>query len=202
MQSDIIASRYANALFSIEDINSTEIEEELSFFTEVLRCNKDIFDFFISPMISPENKKKVIQKCFREKISEVTVNLLLVLSEKRREIDFFRIQQIFSRLHDKKTGKIRANITVAKKNPDNIRDEITKELASLIKTSTKNFEFENISNETVILFDTKVDEAILGGVTIRIGDQYLDASVSRYLENWKKRVASHKIEIARCWADV
>ena len=201
MQSDVVAGRYASALFAIEGIDPTKIKDELVFITEVLDSNEDIFEFFISPMITPNNKKKIIQKCFSGKISAITMNLLLVLCEKKREGEFVRIQQFFCHLHDKKIDKVRANITVATEFPASINDEIKQELASLIKKEATSFGFEKISSETTILCDTKINETILGGVTIGIGDQYLDASVFRYLNNWKKQVASQKIDIDRCWSN-
>ncbi len=202
MQSDVIASRYAKALSSIEDEDIEKLEEEILFVADIFQKEKVIFDFFISPMVSSQNKKQIIQKYFKNKISMTLLNTLFLLIDKRRETEFINIQKKIILLNDRRLGRVRVNLILAREFSQILMDEVKKNLILFIKKNAQNFGIFEIPSEFSVLFNVQIDENIFGGLKIQIRDHYLDFSISRYLEDWKKNVLSYKLSASRYWSDV
>ena len=187
MQRNIVADRYAEALLSIEYSNITALESDLKLISKIISENHMIKEFFTSPKIVSEDKKKVIQKVFENSLNEGSLRFLMFLIDKKRESELENIYEQFLYLADQQLNRIRVSLDIPKDFSSNIHSQITEKVAGLIRKNQKDFNLGSVNKDSKFEFITKVDERMLGGIRVRVGDQYLDASVSSYLENWKKK---------------
>lgn len=170
-----IAKRYAKALLDIgrEDGNYQQYGRELKEFADLCIDNPEFFDFLSNPIFSLEERIKVLDRILEKTgFSVILNNFLRVLLERKRIDRILEISDYYSRLLDDVLGIARAKIITA-------RPLKKKTLNRLIK-SIERFTSKKIEAET------EIDESIIGGVIVKIGDLVLDGSVTAQLEGLKE----------------
>ena len=85
----------------------------------------------------------------------------------------------YTRLVDIAKGRQRVELTSAVELDDNQIDKIKVFVEGLVKKE--------------VVIHTSVDESILGGIVIQIGDQLLDGSTKTQLEGLRKQVRSEVV---------
>ena len=174
---DIIANRYAEALFELsEEENITkEIYNELNNVVDILKNNKDLDNVLKSPLVAKSEKVQLIETLFNTKINNNLKNFLKILVEKGRISSLKSIKLTFKELLNDKHNIIEGTVISAIA----LTDEKVKELEEkLSKKYNKNVTLEN-----------KVDESILGGVLVRLGNTQIDGSVKTRLDNIKDQLS-------------
>ena len=123
--------------------------------------------FFRSPMLDPEAREKSIERIFRGKASDLLVDSLQVLNRKGR-LDLFRsIAETYRLSHQGLRGRAEVRVTTAV--------PLNKKLRARIKGLADAY-----TGKDAVLVET-LDESILGGMIVRIGDQKLDGSITARL---------------------
>lgn len=174
MKNTVVSKRYATALFEIaKDNNSTEqIQSELKDLVTVMKENKEFSKLFFHPVINKADKKDMADKIFRDKISNTTLNFLLLLVDKKREGLTEEISELFDKmvnnLHSKVVAKVYTAIEVQKAELDVLKQRLESYLS-------KNVEME-----------TYVDSSILGGVLVKIGDRVIDGTIQTKFKNMSR----------------
>lgn len=174
---DIIANRYAEALFELsEEENITkEIYNELNNVLDIVKNNKDLENVLKSPLVAKSEKVQLIETLFNTKINNNLKNFLKILVEKGRISSLKSIELTFKELLNDKHNIIEGTVISAIA----LTDEKVKELEEkLSKKYNKNVTLEN-----------KVDESILGGVLVRLGNTQIDGSVKTRLDNIKDQLS-------------
>lgn len=174
---DIIANRYAEALFELsEEENITkEIYNELNNVLDILKNNKDLDNVLKSPLVAKAEKVQLIETLFDTKINNNLKNFLKILVEKGRISSLKSIKLTFKELLNDKHNIIEGTVISAIA----LTNEKVKELEEkLSKKYNKNVTLEN-----------KVDESILGGVLVRLGNTQIDGSVKTRLDNIKDQLS-------------
>lgn len=174
---DIIANRYAEALFQLsEEENITkEIYNELHSVLDIVKNNKDLDNVLKSPLVAKAEKVQLIETLFNNKINNNLKNFLKILVEKGRISSLKSIELTFKQLLNDRDNIIEG--TVISTIP--LTGEKVKELEEkLSKKYNKNVTLEN-----------KVDKSILGGVLIRLGNTQIDGSVKTRLDNIKEQLS-------------
>lgn len=174
---DIIANRYAEALFQLsEEENITQkIYDELSEVVDVVKNNKDLENVLKSPLVSKGEKIDLIEKLFSNKINKHLKNFLKILVEKGRITSLKPIKLTFKQLLNDKNNIIEGTAITAIPMTKNKIKELEEKLS---KKYNKNVTLEN-----------QVDENILGGVLIRLGNTQIDGSVKTRLNNIKDQLS-------------
>ena len=174
---DIIANRYAEALFQLsEDENITmEIYNELQNVVHIVKSNSDLDNVLKSPLVAKSEKVKLIETLFNNRINNNLKNFLKILVEKGRISSLKSIELTFKQLLNEKNNVIEGTVISAIP----LTDEKVKELEkTLSKKYNKNVTLEN-----------EVDESILGGVLLRLGNTQIDGSVKTRLNNIKDQLS-------------
>ena len=174
---DVIANRYAVAIFQLsEEENITkEIYNELHNVVDILKENKDLDNVLKSPLIAKSEKVGLIEALFNNKINNNLKNFLKILVEKGRISSLNSIELTFKQLLNDKNNIIEGTVISAIP----LTSEKIKELEEkLSKKYNKNVTLEN-----------KVDETILGGVLVRLGNTQIDGSVKTRLDNIKDQLS-------------
>lgn len=174
---DIIANRYAEALFQLsEEENITkEIYNELHSVLNIVKNNKDLDNVLKSPLVAKAEKVQLIESLFNNKINNNLKNFLKILVEKGRISSLKSIELTFKQLLNDRDNIIEGTVISAIP----LTNEKVKELEEkLSKKYNKNVTLEN-----------KVDNSILGGVLIRLGNTQIDGTVKTRLDNIKEQLS-------------
>jgi F-type H+-transporting ATPase subunit delta len=171
-----IARVYAEALFGAakEKGNLDQVYEQLGEFTDALADNRELQLFFFSPYFSSAEKKNGLNKSVEGAEPEL-VNFLELLAEKHRMPVLFRIRRQFDALWAKENKRLGVTVTSAV----DLDSKVAKRIGE---------EIEKQTGQTVEL-ETNVDENVLGGLVLQVGNMVLDASVRNRLEKLRKSVA-------------
>jgi ATP synthase F1 delta subunit len=171
-----IARVYAEALFDVarEKGKLDQVREELGQFADALEGDRELQVFFFSPYFSSAEKREGIEKAVIGADPEF-VNFLELLTEKHRMPVIFRIRRQFDDLWKKENRKLDVTVTSA----IDLDPEVVGRIGS---------EIEKQTGQTVEL-SSRVDDAVLGGIVLQVGNMVLDASIRNRLEKLRKRVA-------------
>lgn len=174
---DIIANRYAEALFQLsEEENITEeIHSQLQEVVGLVKSNKDLENVLKSPLVSKSEKVDLIEKIFSNQVNKHLKNFLKILIEKGRITSLKSIELTFKQLLNDKNNVIEGTVISAIPMEQRKIKELEDKLS---KKYNKNVTLEN-----------KVDESILGGVLVRLGNTQIDGSVKTQLNNIKDQLS-------------
>ena len=173
---DVIANRYAEALFQLsEEENITkEIYNELHYVVEVIKNNKELDNVLKSPLVAKNEKTQLIEALFNNKINNDLKNFLKILVEKGRISSLKSIELTFKELlndkHNIIEGTVISAIALTEKQVKELEEKLSKKY-------NKNVTLEN-----------EVDQSILGGVLVRLGNTQIDGSVKTRLNNIKDQL--------------
>ncbi len=170
-----IARVYAEALFDVaKDKDKLDrIHDELNQFAEAMRENRDLQVFFFSPYFSTAEKRDGIERVISDGDPEF-VNFLELLAEKHRMPLIYRIQQQFEERWKQENRKLDVTVTSAVELDPEVIEKIGKEI-------------EEQTDRSVDLRST-VDDGILGGIVLQVGNMVLDASIRNRLEKLRRSV--------------
>lgn len=171
-----IARRYAQALYE-QAAESGEVElvdADIALIRDGLSASRELVGFFESPIISRDKKSDVVRSLFSGKVCPLTLRFLLLLVEKRRENHFSRISDSYLELRDRQSGVVEVSARTALPLSEN---DVQQLVQSLEKMTGKGIRL--ISN---------VDESILGGIIIRVGDTVYNGSAKNQLATLRERL--------------
>lgn len=174
----LIADRYSDALVSIArdgKLTYEKIGSDLNLIMEILNQSKDLDEFLTNPLISSEDKKDIIEKVFSNEIDGLIVNFLKVLVDKNRFFTFGEIIDSYNKTIDNVNNISRIAVTSAV--------EMTVEAKNKLKEK-----LETKLNKNVIL-DLRVNQEIIAGLVIKMGDDVIDLSLKHKLEELSKSIA-------------
>ena len=171
-----IARVYADALFrAAKDADRLDdVREQLNQFADTLDENREMQVFLFSPYFSSAEKQEGVKKAV-DGADELLVNFLDLLNEKHRMPVIFRIRRVFEEMWAKENKRLDVNVTSAVELDQGVAEKLGKEIE--VQTGQK------------VRLTSDVDEDILGGLVLRVGNMVLDASIRNRLEKLRKNVA-------------
>lgn len=173
----IIADRYSEALIQLAkdgQMSFVSISKDLNTIKEMISQSRDLYEFLITPLVSVEDKKEVIGKVFVDEIDTLILNFLKVLIDKNRFNAFDEIVSSFNKSLDDIDNISRVLVTSAVSMTEDAKNRLVEKLSSKMK---KNVVIEN-----------DIDENILAGLVIKIGDNIIDTSLRHKLDSMKKNI--------------
>ena len=176
MEALSIGTTYGTALFEAAcDRDQTKlINEELLALEEIFNNEPQFFALLCSPSLGAGNKKDMLTKIFKGKLSQEMMNFLYVLIDKRRVSQCHVIAKAYRKLYDEKLGVSKGTIYSAVRLEKDRLDKFEKETGRLLQ---KNVKLEN-----------RVDAQLIGGVRILIEGKLIDASIRTRLDNLKEQM--------------
>jgi F-type H+-transporting ATPase subunit delta len=168
---------YANALFEVarDKGKLDEVREQLDQFADALDGDRDLQVFFFSPYLSSAEKREGMKRAISGAEPEL-INFLELLVEKQRMPEIFRIRREFDELWKRENRRIDVTVTSAVELDPAVVGRIGEEV-------------ERQTGEEVDL-SSRVDDGILGGIVLQVGNMVLDASIRSRLEKLRKTVAT------------
>jgi F-type H+-transporting ATPase subunit delta len=178
MQGSRAAARYAKALLSLaKDKNvAKEVNDDMTTISETIANSSDLRSFLKNPVIKNNMKKSALVEIFRS-VNGVTSGLFAILIENNRLDILPLVAKDYNRLFDEMNGVQVARVTTAV--------PLTPALEAKIQQKVK----ELTGNEAKI--ENIIDESIIGGFILRVGDIQYNGSVSAQLTNLKRELLNN-----------
>lgn len=108
----ILPAKYADALFLAAKNNNlvNNVKQDLDFILKVFTAYPELEKIICHPVIVKENKKNVIKQIFINKISNLTINFLFLLIDRKRENILKKVHEIYTEktMQDEGVKKIRS----------------------------------------------------------------------------------------------
>ena len=179
---DVLANVYARSLFELAtDAGGTdkliEVADELEQICELAREDKKINLFLSSPIVDVKARGKALSAIFTNRITDLMLRFLLVLNNKGRLDRLESIETAFDQLVQEAFGRIEVDVIT----PVAIDAELIATIKEKISTA--------IGKEPVL--HPYVDESLLGGIKLRIGDQLIDGSVQTRLRKLSEELKNN-----------
>ncbi len=193
MNTDSVAYQYAEALAEIGEKDLLKMEAGLISVRDVLSAEPGLMSYFESPRVPADLKKSQLKKAFGGKVDENIANFLNVLVEKRREPFLLDICDAFIELVDIKFNRVRPIVYVSREFESSDLKKINELVEKVILNNKSGFGLNEKADKFEFIITNEVRPEILGGIALRVGDSYWDASVSRYLKDWRIRIGSQQI---------
>ena len=175
MKGNRAAQRYAKAILSLaKDQNAADaVHNDMQDILRTVQGSRDLKNMLTSPVIKNGLKKSTLLEIFKD-LNGVTKGALDILIENSR-IDILDVVARQYILKYNEANKIQeAIVTTAV--------PLSKELEAVIMDKVKELTGEEASLKQVI------DEDIIGGFVLRVGDLQYDASIARNLSNLKREL--------------
>ncbi|MBU0560396.1 MAG: ATP synthase F1 subunit delta [Bacteroidetes bacterium] len=176
-----ITSRYAKALLddSEEKALLPKVHEDVNLLLNTLSQSVELKRFLKSPVIKQEKKKEILLEIFSERICAETKNFIEFLVSKKREDLIEEIFIRFIEVYNEKHGIVVAEVTSAQELSDAQKKELIQKLE---KRTAKKVELKY-----------KIDESIIGGFVIKIGDTLINGSAKHQLTLLKKKFLEEEL---------
>lgn len=178
----LISKTYGEALFelAVEEKKTSLFLEEVSNLLKVVRDNQEFGQFMNHPKIPKEEKLVVMENIFRDRMDKELLGFLVTIVEKDR---YAQIEEILEYVIDsiKEYLKIGvAYVTTAIPLQENEKKDIEAKLLATTKYETLECHY-------------KVDETLIGGMIIRMGDRVVDSSIRTKLGSLERELMAIQI---------
>ena len=171
----LVSKTYGDALFELALENDTvdTLYEEAMAVDEVFLGNDELIKLLNHPKIDKDNKIQIIEEIFKGKVSDDMTGFLTVIVRKDRYNDIDAIMKCFiDEVREyKKIGV--AYVTSAIELSDKQKKDVEKRLLD-----TTQYE--------VFDMNYTVDESVIGGMIIRIGDRVVDSTIKSKIEKMSR----------------
>lgn len=181
----IVATRYAKSLLdlAIEKGQLDQVNNDMVLVDEVCKSNRDLVLMLKSPIINTDKKQIVLKEVFSGKISDMTLQFMNLMTDKRRENIIEEISAAFKSQY--KAYKQITSAVVISAIP--LDADAKARITAIVKAESKG----------EIEITEKIDPTLIGGFVLTVGDKQIDESVVRKFSDIKKtlldKTYTHKL---------
>ncbi len=173
----LVSKTYGDALFelALEEDKLDTLFEESKVVKDVFQSNDELVKLLNHPKINKEEKIKVIENIFGGRASKDIIGFLTIIIKKERQKEIVSILEYFISVVKEYKNIGVAYVTTAFE----LSDEKKKNIVDKLIATTKYNEIEMIYI---------VDESIIGGMIIRIGDRVVDSSIRTKIDKLSREL--------------
>jgi F-type H+-transporting ATPase subunit delta len=171
-----LAARYAKSVLdlAVEKGQLDAVYNDMLFLQAAFRSSKELVVLLKSPIIKADKKDKILDAIGAGRISVITATFNKLLLRKNRELYLPEIVTAFIDQY-----KVHQNIhTVKLTTATPVSEELKQSILDKVRAGQHIQQIE---------LNSVVDEALIGGFVLEIGDQLVDGSVAFELNNIKKQ---------------
>jgi len=173
----LVSKTYAKALFelAVEGQMVDQILAEYEFVKDSFDEFPEFLEIVKSPKIQVDEKMKILEETFGEKVSDTLINFFKILVDKKRSNVIRDVYDDFNVFVNEEKGLVVARVESVIPLEAN---EIEALEAKLSKVTGKTVTIDNVINPD-----------IMGGLVVKVGDKVVDGSLKHKLENLKHELA-------------
>lgn len=178
----LISSTYADALFdlAIEKEKTEDWQKAVETIKGILDENPEFGKLMAHPQLDKEEKLSLASEAFEDKVDPEIVGLIRVIIEKDRYSEIDSILDAFIAKVKDYNGVGVAYVSAAKELSDSQKEAV---IAKLLETT----EYKSMEMHYT------VDESLIGGMVIRIGDRVVDSSIKTRLDIMTKQLLKAQV---------
>ncbi len=173
-----LARRYGQALrdFAIEQNELDAVAADMELISETCKQSRDLVVMLRSPVIKVDKKVSVLNKAFGGKIGSISLNFIGIIAKRDREDVIPEIAAAFVNLYKEHQGIVSAEVISAVPLDDELRSKVN----TFVKRFSDKVELKEV-----------VDEDIIGGIIIRVGDRQYDDSILKRINELKREFSKN-----------
>jgi F-type H+-transporting ATPase subunit delta len=180
-----LARTYAQSLMDLAEQAGVvdEVADELTRIAALLDESDDLRAFFHSVSIHKAKRAASLEVIFRDRVSDLTYRFIQVVNDHDRLDQFARIMLAYAQLLMDRHGQVEVDLYTASPLPQDRVDAIAAQISRAINRAA--------------LVNPRVDEGMIGGMKLRIGDKLIDGSVATRLVTLRRRLIETGRETVR-----
>jgi len=173
-----LPKRYATALFNsaVKHNVAEEVRDDGASFEALFDADAEFRNYLLSPQVLGIEKKGILEKVLRGRVSDLFMNFLLLLIAKGRFNYVDEIIDAYHYLYEHAQGILEIQVMTAIPLDDDLQQQLKVKLES--------------QTNVEIRLATRVDPSIVGGVVLKLEDKIIDGSIRHYLETLKRDLDS------------
>ena len=171
-----LAARYAKSILdlSVEKGQLEAVYSDMQFLRDCCQQSRDLVSLLRSPIVKADKKDKILEALTAGKVNLITATFNRLLVSKGRESFLPEIAEAFIQQYKDLKEIYTVKLTTA----GPVSEELKNSLVEKIKSG---------SSMQHIELNSVVDENIIGGFILEVGDRLVDASIAYDLNNVRKQ---------------
>lgn len=169
-----VASRYAKSLLDLVNENGKleQSKADIELIAEVIRSNSELKAVLSNPIVKIDKKQNILKSLFAGKVGDEVLSFLDIMVRKGRGELVYATTLEFIREYDELKGIVHAEVVSASPLSATNMESLKANIAAQI-------------NAQVVLTNT-IDESLIGGFVVTVGDRQIDASIAGRLDNLER----------------
>ena len=179
MNSDTVALRYAEALFSIGQNTGklANFQKDAENFLKIFNESKDLRTSLTHPNIRRKQRKSIIDDVLANcSYDQLFANFLRLVVDRGRMGYYPKIVASFIGLRDEADGRLRGVVYSATQLSSSQRGRLKEKLE------------EKLGHEVII--EERIDESLIGGLRVEVEGRVFDGTVKHHLEKIRESMIS------------
>ena len=174
MANATVATRYAKSLLDLaRDQGLTDaLYADMKFLQKTLLANRQLNVVLKNPIVRAEKKNAIVKEVFGSRLNPITMSFLSIIARKNREPIVDAIADEYIAQYDRMKGISHAVVIT------------TMPLSDTLRQKFKSMVTQITSNSTIEL-EERIDPKLIGGYVLRIGDRQIDGSLRSQLNEMR-----------------
>lgn len=174
------ATRYAKAVLELASENNLEeaVQKDMQDIALSISGSKELQQVLKSPILKNSDKKAAVDAIFGKNSNALTSKMFGLLADNKR-LDLLQdVSNQYTVLYNNQKGIVKAIVTTAFALDDALKTKVLNKAKELV--GDKQIQLEN-----------KIDEKLIGGFVLRIGDVQVDASITNKLNKLRRELVEN-----------
>ncbi len=176
---DAVDKVYALSLFELAEKQGgvgalEELAGEAEELANIIREHRDLAEFLNSRIIPMRDKDRTLRTIFGGRVSDLMLRFLLVLNRKERLNRTLSILTACDQMMQERFGKVEVDLFTRFPLPADQVERIRAKLQEALK------------REPIV--HAYIDDQMIGGIRMQVGDKLIDASISSQLRRMRERL--------------
>jgi len=175
MKNSKVATRYARAFLdlAIEQKNLDSVQGDMNVLSATCKESREFALLLSSPLVKADKKISIFNAAF-EQFEKITMSFMTLITKNGREDLLPEIAESF----EGQVKELRGIIPITLFSASKLDDATKASILSKVKASV----------DGQLEVEEQIDESLIGGFMVQMGDTRVDASVSSQLNNLKQRL--------------
>ncbi|NGF56997.1 ATP synthase F1 subunit delta [Parapusillimonas sp. SGNA-6] len=176
-----VASRYAKSLIDLakEQDHLEEVKGEMEQIVAIIRSSTELQAVLNNPIVKTDKKLKILAALFENKVRPEVLAFFNIMVRKGRSELVYATALEFIREYNEVKGIVHAEVTSAAPLSATNLEALRASIAEQIQAD--------------VILANKVDESLIGGFVVTVGDRQIDASLAGKLNKLERHFISQGV---------
>ena len=174
MKLDSKAKQYAEALFNVSTHSGSEkaVRSSLKMVNSAIKASPEFRAFLFSKRITEAQKATAVKEALGMECHPIVSEFIGLVTDQNLVQLFSLIEKSYIKIFEQKLNYLNVTAHVSSELSENESKELKESLESALGKSMD--------------LSVKVDPNLIGGIKLRVGNKFMDASIQNQLENMRQ----------------